>query len=818
MKKLFMLSIVALLAATGIGCSTDGTDGPGHAVGKNPNAVPVYIKYQTESSNDFTPVICVADINHAWYQCVVKNGKSPDKGKTFPTWTIGGLWTNTLDWDRNNVPGNVNISFDNYGGAVVGVQANASSPIYFSILPKGTLIDENLAWVENTTYTEANDRAPYIWSSQSPEINVGESGYLVGKFKYEDVNGDKSGYYRGWIKVSVSKGSVKVDGMCLCLGGGDFHTGEMPFGSYDYPEPAPVEPKTILLAPVVGSEFNFPAVTVDNNNTWIGFNLPSDNGAWGVAGLWGHQIDWTNSAVQTGATYISIENNGGDLVGVQPDGLNTPIYYSLVPENTAIDDQLKWVSNPNYVQQSENAWQYVPRVWDSEKPEINKGQSGYIVGKFHYRHTAAGIADGYYRGWVKVAISADGAVTASGMCLCIGEGEFKTGQLPENPYPQPDPVGDYVMVNLEGAADFQTTMSYSNDDQFLKGLLGNTYIGIGLAGGVATWGQGIMTQSWGGNVVGSRASDSDPIFYSMFDANTEITDEMSWITPGTDSYDVLATISAANYTTNKGKSGYLVGTFPYENKSAGIAYAMHRGWIEVDVAANGDVSFKRMCVCLKDNYVFKTGQTQGTELKPVKKIFEVLTGGWDGSPFYWLQGWVDGATYLNFALQTSGGTWEPGGVWVQNMAWAEGSSSQIGELNFAVDNYGCPVVGTRASATAPIYFTILSENTTIDNSLAWVDNDARNGDEPSKKGFNGAANFCMTPYIWSGQSPDINKGQSGYIVGRFSYEDKGAGVPLGFYRGWIKVEVDAAGNKVTFDRMYVCVDEGMTFKTGQSVE
>lgn len=155
--------------------------------------------------------------------------------------------------------------------------------------------------------------------------------------------------------------------------------------------------------------------------------------------------------------------------------------------------------------------------------------------------------------------------------------------------------------------------------------------------------------------------------------------------------------------------------------------------------------------------------------------------------------------------------WVSGGIWSQLKKWDADADGD--KLNIAVDNYGLDVVGTQANETSPIYYSILDEGTVIDNSLPWVTNPNRSGEETEKQGYNGGANYFMTPYVWSAQSPDTNKGKSGYIVAKFSYANSGKSIPFGFYRGWIKVSVSDTG-AVTFDGMCICIGDG-EFKTGQ---
>lgn len=443
MKNLLVFAAATLVAAMGLGCSDSESSGPAYP--ENPNVVPVY---KNGDNGDLSPVICISDKNHTWYQCVIKNGAATNGGKNFPTYVTGGLWVSGCTWNESGVSGVMNITVENYNADVVGTQADASSPIYFTIFPEGTPIDENMNWVSNPIRVPAQGvvRTPYVWSTQNPEINKGKTGYIVAKFPWQSDAGENYDTYRGWIKVTVDgNGSVRFGGMCVCLGGGEFFTGQMPTVGYNpEPEPEP-EPFTGILEVKTGDVDNgFSSIigTVDND-TFANFALESPDGvwayggdkadAWQLGGLWAQRCSWTDGS-GIAELNIAVDNYGCPVVGTQANA-SAPIYFSVLSEGTLIDDNLAWVENSLRDASPETKgynggrnYFMTPYIWSGQQAALNKNQSGYIVAKCSYKNSEKNIEFGFYRTWIKVSVNGQGAVTLDGMYLCVGDQEFRTGQ------------------------------------------------------------------------------------------------------------------------------------------------------------------------------------------------------------------------------------------------------------------------------------------------------------------------------------------------------------------------------------------------------
>lgn len=148
--------------------------------------------------------------------------------------------------------------------------------------------------------------------------------------------------------------------------------------------------------------------------------LPSsdtDSGEFQIAFLW-----VTNNLNGTpGAAYNTvIDNYGLQCVGAVASGR---VNLSIVEEGVDVST-LTFVDNAGWT--SADYW--VCPVLYSDSYTTLAGKSGYVVMKFGYADTENGIEEGEYIGWVKVDISASGAVTTSDFALNCGTGVFKTGQ------------------------------------------------------------------------------------------------------------------------------------------------------------------------------------------------------------------------------------------------------------------------------------------------------------------------------------------------------------------------------------------------------
>lgn len=163
---------------------------------------------------------------------------------------------------------------------------------------------------------------------------------------------------------------------------------------------------------------------------------------------------------------------------------------------------------------------------------------------------------------------------------------------------------------------------------------------------------------------------------------------------------------------------------------------------------------------------------------------------------------------MQSSSQNTGGEWKKGWrsacIWYHNMNWVNGITS-YGKAT--IDNFGCPVVGKIEHRI--IYMALLNKEVVIDNSLPWVENVDR---DPKMMGKDGAAGFQCSPYIHSYQYTD-NAGKSGYLVTRLAFKDEEKGIPFGFYRAWIEVNVGLDGS-IAFEKVALCCNN-REFKTGQ---
>lgn len=159
--------------------------------------------------------------------------------------------------------------------------------------------------------------------------------------------------------------------------------------------------------------------TTDNDGD--GFMLPSgdtDSGEYQIAFLW--VTNKLTSATASSSFNTVIDNYGAQAVGTVSGGR---IQLSLIEEGVDVST-LTFADNTGWT--SSDYW--VCPVLYSDTYTALAGKSGYVVMKFAYADSDNGIDEGEYIGWVKVEVSATGAVTTSDFALNCGTGTFKTGQ------------------------------------------------------------------------------------------------------------------------------------------------------------------------------------------------------------------------------------------------------------------------------------------------------------------------------------------------------------------------------------------------------